>query len=72
MVKTNITQNADFYVISASDPTVFLNYATSSYMNNTLDTIVDYIDLEYWMLTVLDCLAFLHRNLHIVNLDIKP
>ena len=59
-------------MISASDPTVFLNYASVSYMNNTLDTIVDSIYLDYWIFTVLDYLAFHHRKLHIVNLDIKP
>ena len=60
------------FVISASDPTVFLDYASINFMNNTLETIVDSNDLEYRILTVLDYFAFLHRNLHIVNLDIKP
>jgi serine/threonine protein kinase len=41
-------------------------------MNNTIDTIVDPINLEFWIYTVLDYLAYLHRNLLIVNLDIKP
>jgi serine/threonine protein kinase len=41
-------------------------------MNVTLDGISDPDELEYWILIVIDYLSFLHRNLHIVNLDIKP
>jgi len=41
-------------------------------MNTTLEEISDPIELEYWILIVLDYLAFLHHRLHIVNLDIKP
>jgi len=62
----------DLFVISASDPTVFLDYASITNKNTTLDDIYDPIDLEYWILMVLDYLAFLHRILHLVNLDIKP
>ena len=62
----------DLFVVSASDPTVFLDYASISRMNSTLDTIWDPIDLEFWILIVLDYLAFHHRILHLVNLDIKP
>ena len=67
-----LLESLDLYVISASDPTVFLDYASISPMNTTLDGISDPIDLEYWILIVLDYLAFLHRRLHLVNLDIKP
>ena len=38
---TNTSQNLDFYVMSASDPTVFLDYASISIMNNTLEGISD-------------------------------
>jgi serine/threonine protein kinase len=41
-------------------------------MNMTLDVISDPDELEYYILIVLDYIAFLHRNLHLVNLDIKP
>jgi hypothetical protein len=51
---------------------VFLDYATISYMNNTLDGICDPEDLEYRIYLVLDHLAFMHLGLHCVNLDIKP
>ena len=67
-----LLESLDIFVISASDPTVFLDYASISPMNTTLDGISDPIDLEYWILIVLDYLAFLHRRLHLVNLDIKP
>ena len=62
----------DLFVISASDPTVFLDYASVSLMNITLDCISDPIDLEYWIFMVLDYLAFLHSYPQFVNLDIKP
>ena len=68
----NRTWNLDLYVISASDPTVFLDYASISPMNSTLETIWDPIDLEFWILLILDKLVALHRFLHMVNLDIKP
>lgn len=68
----NLNHNLDLFVISASDPTVFLDYATISYMNNTLDAICDPEDLEYRIYLVLDHLAFMHLGLHCVNLDIKP
>ena len=67
-----VFKSLDFFVISASNPTIFLDYASISPMNVTLDSIRDPNDLEYWILIVLDYLAFLHRNLHLVNLDIKP
>ena len=41
-------------------------------MNITLDGISDPDELEYQILIVLDYIAFLHRILHLVNLDIKP
>ena len=41
------TFNFVLFVISASDPTVFLNYASISVMNIFLDSISDPIDLEY-------------------------
>ena len=41
-------------------------------MNTPLDSISDPIDLEYWIFIILDYLAFLHRILYLVNLDIKP
>ena len=69
---TNLTDSLDLFVVSASDPTVFLDYASISWMNNTLDTIRDPIDLEFWILIVLDYLTFLHQILHLTNLDIKP
>ena len=69
---SNQSQNLDFFVLSASDPTVLLNYASISPMNNTLDTIWDPINLEFWILITLNYLAFFHRILHLVNLDIKP
>lgn len=62
----------DLFVISASDPSVFLNYASGSIMNITLDDIIDPIELEYWIYIVLCYLAFMHRILHLVILDIKP
>jgi hypothetical protein len=68
----NLNHNLDLFVISATDPTAFLDYATISYMNNTLDCIYDPEDLEYRIYLVLDHLAFLHLGLHCVNLDIKP
>jgi hypothetical protein len=68
----NLSLSFDLFVVSASDPTVFLDYASISTMNNTLDTISNPIDLEFWIWIVLDYLAFLHRILHLVNLDIKP
>ena len=69
---TSFSQYLDFFVVSASDPTEFLDYASISGMNNTLDTIWDPIDLEFWILRILDNLAFSHRILNLVNLDIKP
>jgi serine/threonine protein kinase len=63
---------SDIFVISASDPAVFLNYASFTRMNITLDSISNPDELEYWILIVLDYLAFLHRSLNLVNLDIKP
>ena len=69
---SNQSQNLDFFVLSASDPTELLNYASISQMNNTLDTIWDPINLEFWILITLNYLAFFHRILHLVNLDIKP
>jgi hypothetical protein len=68
----NLSLSFDLFVVSASDPTVFLDYASISTMNNTIDTISNPIDLEFWIWIVLDYLAFLHRILHLVNLDIKP
>jgi hypothetical protein len=41
----SITENRDLFVISASDPTVFLDYASISVLNCTLETILDPIDL---------------------------
>ena len=67
----HVTENLDLFVVSASDPTVFLDYASISAMNNTLDTIWDPLDLGFWILIILDYLAELHR-IKIVNLDIKP
>ena len=34
-------ENQDFFVISALDPTVLLDYASVSHMNNTLESISD-------------------------------
>ena len=68
----NAFKSLDLFVISASDPTLFLDYASISQMNITLDGINSPIDLEYWILIVLDYLVFLHRCLHLVVLDIKP
>ena len=62
----------DLFVVSALDQSVLLDYASISRMNSTLDTIWDPIDIEFWILIVLDYLAYLHRILHLVNLDIKP
>ena len=62
----------DLFVIQASDPTIFLNYASVSSMNVTLEEIIDPVNLECWILIILDYLAFLHRRLNLVNLDIKP
>jgi hypothetical protein len=67
---TNLNQ--DLFVISAADPNVILDYASVSRMNNTLDSKWEPEDLEYCVLIVLDYIAFLHRVLHLVNLDIKP
>jgi hypothetical protein len=69
---TNLSLDLELFVVSASDPTVLLDYASISEMNNTLETIVEPIDLEFWILIVLDYLGFLHRILHLVILDIKP
>jgi len=66
------SMNQDLFVVSVSDPTVFLDYASISHLNVTLDDIEDPDDLENWILIVLDYLAFLHRILKLVNLDIKP
>jgi len=71
-ISSHVTENLDLFVVSASDPTVFLDYASISTMNNTLDTIWDPINLEFWIFIILDYLAILHRILHMVNLDIKP
>jgi serine/threonine protein kinase len=51
---------------------MFLDYASISGMNNTLDAQLNPIELEYWIFTILDYISFLHRFLHVVNLDIKP
>jgi hypothetical protein len=67
---TNLNQ--DLFVVSAADPNVILDYASVSRMNNTFDSKWEPADLEYCVLIVLDYLAFLHRSLHMVNLDIKP
>ena len=71
-IMSNVTENLDLFVVSASDPTVFIDYASISIMNNTLDTIWDPIKLGFWILIILDYLAVHHRILHMVNLDIKP
>jgi serine/threonine protein kinase len=68
----NIRQSPELFVISSSDPSMFLNYASISPMYMTLDRISDPIDLEFWIYMILDYLAFMHRSLNLVNLDIKP
>jgi hypothetical protein len=70
-VMSNVTKNLDLFVVSASDPTVFLDYASISIMNSTLDTIWDPINLGTYIFIILDYLAVLHP-IKIVNLDIKP
>jgi hypothetical protein len=62
----------DLFVVSATYPNMFLKYASISEMNITLDLISDPIKLEYWILIVLSYLAFMHRCLNLVNLDINP
>ena len=70
-IVSNVTENLDLFVVSASDPTVFLDYASISLMNSTLDTIWDPINLGFWIFIILDYLAVLHC-INMVNLDIKP
>ena len=70
-IMSNLTQNLDLFVVSVSDPTVFLDYASISLMNSTLDTIWDPINLGFWIFIILDYLAVLHC-INMVNLDIKP
>ena len=59
--RINLFSSQDLFVIQASDPTVFLNYASVSSMNVTLEGIIDPVNLECWILIILDYLAFLHR-----------
>jgi hypothetical protein len=59
-------------VISKDDPTAFLDYASISFMNKTLDSLSDPEDLEYRVYLILDHLTYLHLQLNVVNLDIKP
>jgi hypothetical protein len=70
-IKYNVNENLDLFVVSVSDSTVFLDYASISRMNNNLDTIWDPIYLGFWIYIILDYLAGLHR-INMVNLDIKP
>jgi hypothetical protein len=70
--RINLFLSQDLFVIQASDPTVFLNYASVTGMNVTLEGIIDSVNLECWILIILDYLAFLHCRLDLVNLDIKP
>ena len=66
------SMNLELFMISVSDPTVFLDYSSISLLNCTLDEIQDPDELESWILIVLDYLAFQHRILNVVNLDVKP
>jgi hypothetical protein len=58
-------------VISSKDPKVFLDYASISFMNKTLDSLSEPEDLEYRVYLILDHLTYLHLQLNVVNLDIK-
>ena len=72
LIFANVKQSLENFVISSSDPSIFLNNASISRMNMTLENISDPVDLEYWIYIVLDYLAFMHRCLNLVNLNIKP
>lgn len=62
----------DLFVLSPEKPPKLLDYSSVQNLNKILTEVKDPEELEYRIYQTLDYLVYLHQEMNLVNLDIKP